>query len=132
MQALLARQTSGFSGADLANLVNEAALLAAKQGADAITSDMVDYAFDKVGVGCFFLGGGTPCVTCKVWLLVFLYVCLGWGGSGCQAPGGLGGGGGFTAAWALLGLAPSGLGFLGARGRGGGEGHHIRYGRLRL
>lgn len=59
-QALLARQTSGFSGADLANLVNEAALLAAKQGADAITSDMVDYAFDKVGVDVcvFFVGGG--------------------------------------------------------------------------
>jgi ATP-dependent metalloprotease len=48
---LLARQTSGFSGADLANLVNEAALLAAKQGADAITAGMVDYAYDKVLMG---------------------------------------------------------------------------------
>lgn len=47
----MARQTSGFSGADLANLVNEAALLAAKQGADAINANMVDYAFDKVLMG---------------------------------------------------------------------------------
>ncbi|KAF6252523.1 hypothetical protein COO60DRAFT_1471478 [Scenedesmus sp. NREL 46B-D3] len=39
-QTLLARQTSGFSGADISNLVNEAALLAAKRGADAITADM--------------------------------------------------------------------------------------------
>lgn len=48
----MARQTSGFSGADLANLVNEAALLAAKRGADAITPDMVDYAYDKVCACC--------------------------------------------------------------------------------
>lgn len=45
---LLARQTAGFSGADLSNLVNEAALLAAKQGADQITPEMIDYAYDKV------------------------------------------------------------------------------------
>lgn len=50
-QALLARQTSGMSGADLANLVNEAALLAAKLGADAIAPSMVDYAYDKVLMG---------------------------------------------------------------------------------
>eukprot|EP00882_Tetradesmus_deserticola_P011814 GHRQ01012505.1.p1 GENE.GHRQ01012505.1~~GHRQ01012505.1.p1 ORF type:complete len:329 (+),score=195.39 GHRQ01012505.1:773-1759(+) len=50
-QALLARQTSGFSGADISNLVNEAALLAAKRGADAISADMVDYAYDKVLMG---------------------------------------------------------------------------------
>eukprot|EP00878_Enallax_costatus_P001632 GHUV01001784.1.p1 GENE.GHUV01001784.1~~GHUV01001784.1.p1 ORF type:complete len:896 (+),score=273.74 GHUV01001784.1:260-2947(+) len=48
---LLARQTSGFSGADISNLVNEAALLAAKRGADIITADMVDYAYDKVLMG---------------------------------------------------------------------------------
>lgn len=70
-QALLARQTSGFSGADLANLVNEAALLAAKRGADAITADMVDYAFDKVCVW-----GGEPLVLCRVWPLVCVCVCV--------------------------------------------------------
>eukprot|EP00775_Hariotina_reticulata_P001558 gene1558-1898_t len=49
-QGLLARQTSGFSGADLSNLVNEAALLAAKRGADQITADMIDYSYDKVAL----------------------------------------------------------------------------------
>uniref|UniRef100_A0A383WAE8 AAA+ ATPase domain-containing protein n=1 Tax=Tetradesmus obliquus TaxID=3088 RepID=A0A383WAE8_TETOB len=50
-QSLLARQTSGFSGADLSNLINEAALLAAKRGADAISGDMIEYAYDKVLMG---------------------------------------------------------------------------------
>lgn len=31
--------------------MNEAALLAAKRGADAISADMIDYAFDKVLMG---------------------------------------------------------------------------------
>lgn len=48
---LIARQTSGFSGADLSNLINEAALLAAKEGHDAITGRMIDYAFDKIRMG---------------------------------------------------------------------------------
>ncbi len=48
---LIARQTGGFSGADLANLINEAALLAAKRGADFIDASMVDYAWDKIRMG---------------------------------------------------------------------------------
>jgi len=48
---VLARGTSGFSGADLANLVNEAALLAARQ--DKKTVEMIDFenAKDKVLMG---------------------------------------------------------------------------------
>jgi cell division protease FtsH len=48
---VLARGTSGFSGADLANLVNEAALLAARQ--DKKTVEMMDFenAKDKVLMG---------------------------------------------------------------------------------
>ncbi len=42
---------AGFSGADLSNLVNEAALLAAKQGAEQITPGMLDSAFDKIRMG---------------------------------------------------------------------------------
>lgn len=42
---------AGFSGADLSNLVNEAALLAAKQGADVITPGMLDTSFDKIRMG---------------------------------------------------------------------------------
>ncbi|KIY93083.1 cell division protease FtsH [Monoraphidium neglectum] len=48
---LLARQTSGFSGADLSNLVNEAALLAAQRDATAISAPMIDYAYDKILMG---------------------------------------------------------------------------------
>ena len=42
---------SGFSGADISNLINEAALLAAKQDKDAISPAMIDYAFDKIRMG---------------------------------------------------------------------------------
>lgn len=42
---------AGFSGADLSNLVNEAAIVAAKQGGDHITHSMFDYAFDKILMG---------------------------------------------------------------------------------
>jgi ATP-dependent Zn protease len=43
--------SAGFSGADLSNLVNEAALLAAKTGADVITPGMLDMSFDKIRMG---------------------------------------------------------------------------------
>jgi len=44
----LARGTSGHSGADLANIINEAALLAARQGLEAITHAVLEEARDKV------------------------------------------------------------------------------------
>ena len=49
--ALLARGTPGFAGADLENLVNEAALLAARRNKDRV--DMADFevAKDKVMMG---------------------------------------------------------------------------------
>jgi len=43
-----ARGTPGFSGADLANLINEAALLAARRNKDGIEDDDLDEARDKV------------------------------------------------------------------------------------
>jgi cell division protease FtsH len=43
-----ARGTPGFSGADLANLVNEAALMAARRGADFVEQSDMDEARDKV------------------------------------------------------------------------------------
>ncbi|HEY5653280.1 MAG TPA: ATP-dependent zinc metalloprotease FtsH [Pontiella sp.] len=43
-----ARGTSGFSGADLANLVNEAALLASRRGADFVEQQDMEEARDKV------------------------------------------------------------------------------------
>ena len=47
----LARQTHGFSGADLANLVNEAAILAARQNRAEITTQDLEESIDRVTVG---------------------------------------------------------------------------------
>ncbi|MGC9400306.1 MAG: ATP-dependent zinc metalloprotease FtsH [Anaerolineae bacterium] len=47
----LARITSGFSGADLANLVNEAALLAVRHDHEAVTMDDFDLALERVVAG---------------------------------------------------------------------------------
>ena len=46
--ARIARGTPGFSGADLANLLNEAALLAARRNLDGVTHEMLEEARDKV------------------------------------------------------------------------------------
>jgi len=48
---LIARGTPGFSGADLENLVNEAALLAARQDKDALAMADFELAKDKVFMG---------------------------------------------------------------------------------
>ena len=48
---VLARSTPGFSGADLANLVNEAAFLGARQGQDKVTMQDLEAAKDKVLMG---------------------------------------------------------------------------------
>ena len=48
---LIAKGTPGFSGADLANIVNEAALLAAKESRTTITMDDMESAKDKVLMG---------------------------------------------------------------------------------
>jgi len=47
----IARGTPGFSGADLANLINEAALLAARSGRQQVTSEDLESARDKVLMG---------------------------------------------------------------------------------
>ena len=47
----IARGTPGFSGADLANLVNEAALLAARKGKRVVTMDDFEHSKDKVMMG---------------------------------------------------------------------------------
>ncbi|HVI89403.1 MAG TPA: AAA family ATPase [Dongiaceae bacterium] len=44
----LAARTPGFAGADLANLVNEAALLAARKGKDAVEMTDFDEALDRI------------------------------------------------------------------------------------
>jgi cell division protease FtsH len=49
--SILARSTPGFSGADLENLVNEAALLAARSNKELITMEDFEQAKDKVLMG---------------------------------------------------------------------------------
>ncbi len=48
---VIARATSGMSGADLANLCNEAALYAARKNYDRLTMQHFDFAKDKVTLG---------------------------------------------------------------------------------
>ena len=47
----VAQTTAGFTGADLENLLNEAAILAAKEGHSFICQADVDHSFIKVGIG---------------------------------------------------------------------------------
>lgn len=47
----VAQQTPGFSGADLENLLNEAAILAAKENRQSVRQSDLDHAIEKVGLG---------------------------------------------------------------------------------
>jgi cell division protease FtsH len=49
--AKIAKQTTGFSGADLKNLMNEAAILAARDSKKQISQDNLDSAIEKVMMG---------------------------------------------------------------------------------
>jgi len=49
--AVIARGTPGFSGADLENLVNEAALLAARENREEVDANLLERAKDKVLMG---------------------------------------------------------------------------------
>jgi cell division protease FtsH len=49
--AVIARGTPGFSGADLANLANEAALIAARQNMHKVNMDSLEKAKDKIMMG---------------------------------------------------------------------------------
>jgi cell division protease FtsH len=57
----IARRTPGFTGADLANLLNEAAILTARRRKEAITLTEIDDAVDRVVAGM----EGTPLVDSK-------------------------------------------------------------------
>nr|MTA38040.1 cell division protein FtsH [Actinomycetota bacterium] len=48
---VLARKTPGYTGADLANVINEAALLTARQGKTELTNETLDEAVDRVMAG---------------------------------------------------------------------------------
>ena len=48
---VVAARTPGFSGADLANLLNEAAILTGRRGKDAISSKEIDDAIDRIVAG---------------------------------------------------------------------------------
>nr|QCI03970.1 Cell division protein FTSH [Antithamnionella ternifolia] len=59
--SIIARRTPGFSGADLANLLNEAAILTARRRKDSITLNEIDSAIDRIVAGM----EGTPLVDSK-------------------------------------------------------------------
>jgi len=59
--AAIARRTPGFTGADLANVLNEAAIFTARRRKEAITMDEVNDAIDRVVAGM----EGTPLVDSK-------------------------------------------------------------------
>merc|ERR1719159_1400809 len=48
---IVAKRTIGFSGASLANLMNEAAIVAARRDKTEISYDEIDYSIDRVTVG---------------------------------------------------------------------------------
>jgi cell division protease FtsH len=48
---VVARKTPGYTGADLANVLNEAALLTARAGEKIVTNEMIDEAVDRVMAG---------------------------------------------------------------------------------
>lgn len=62
----IARRTTGFTGADLANLLNEAAILTARRHKDAITMTEIDDAVVRVVAGM----EGTPLIDSKIKRLV--------------------------------------------------------------
>ena len=62
----IARRTPGFTGADLANLLNEAAIFTARRRKDAITQDEINDAIDRIVAGM----EGTPLVDSKAKRLI--------------------------------------------------------------
>ena len=48
---IIAMRTPGFSGADLANLLNEAAILTSRRGKSAISAKEVDDSIDRIVAG---------------------------------------------------------------------------------
>lgn len=58
---IIARRTPGFSGADLANLLNEAAILTARRRKECITLKEIDNAIDRIVAGM----EGTPLIDSK-------------------------------------------------------------------
>jgi cell division protease FtsH len=62
----IARRTPGFSGADLANLLNEAAILTARRRKEAVTMSEINDAVDRVVAGM----EGTPLVDSKAKRLI--------------------------------------------------------------
>ncbi|HIK35454.1 MAG TPA: ATP-dependent zinc metalloprotease FtsH [Thermosynechococcus sp. M98_K2018_005] len=64
----IARRTPGFSGAELANLLNEAAILTARRRKPAITNAEIDDAIDRVTIGMTL----TPLLDSKKkWLIAY-------------------------------------------------------------
>lgn len=59
---IIARGTVGFSGAELENLVNQAALKAAVDGKEMVTMKELEFAKDKILMGEYTQSLDPPCV----------------------------------------------------------------------
>nr|QCI08987.1 Cell division protein FTSH [Inkyuleea mariana] len=64
--SIIARRTPGFSGADLANLLNEAAILTARRRKTSITLNEIDASIDRIVAGM----EGTPLIDSKIKRLI--------------------------------------------------------------
>ena len=56
----VAQRTTGFSGAMLQNLMNEAAIMAARRSKETISFSEIDYAIDRLTVGLAKTTGAGP------------------------------------------------------------------------
>ena len=63
---IIARGTVGFSGAELGNLVNQAALKAAIDGKEMVTMKEPEFSKDKILMGRFFLFFIFPVLHCSL------------------------------------------------------------------
>ena len=61
---IIARGTVGFSGAELENLVNQAALKAAVDGKEMVTMKELEFSKDKILMGRFFVSPVLHCSLC--------------------------------------------------------------------
>lgn len=76
----MALRTPGFAGADLANLLNEAAILAGRKSLPAVRNQEIDEAVDRIVAGM----EGKPLTDGKAKSLVAYHeVSLGWGSGSC-------------------------------------------------
>lgn len=74
----VARRTPGFTGADLQNLMNEAAIMAARRNLKEISKEEIADALERIVAGTFVtpLNIATACCTFRLLLHCFSSICV--------------------------------------------------------